>query len=489
MTSFRRVLGGVASLAALTLALPASVFAHTIADRYQAPLPLIVYVAGAGLAVAMSFAFVMYRNAPPPTDEESGPERRVWRWLRLVLGAAGLIGWLWIVAQTFFGGSGAGDVASLFLWVYGWVGIALVSALIGPAWAWIDPFTTLHRALSWLADRLGISGGEESDYPARWVTWPAVGGFVVVIWLELVVRLDGGRPLGLLLVAYTLLTLAGMSFFGRETWRSKAEIFSVWFRLLGRLAPFAMAGEPEDGKVRRRPFGGGLVSGKWSVDNLVLIALGTGAIIYDGLSQTQIHFDLFGNVDLFGLPVVRDTLIMGAFLGALVAIVLAIARRLNVPALCAGLLPVAVGYLVAHYLTYMLVDGQRIINAVNDPLNRGDNLLPLEWAFFEPKPFIPAAVVWSIQLAAVVGGHVVGAWAGHTALAEEGDERAELRRQLPLAALMVGLTSLTLWSLGQAVLSPTQPTQSAVVEITDAAAAKPPAAQPGGLEGDDRSRT
>jgi hypothetical protein len=473
VTHLRRVAAGVVSLVALTLALPASVFAHTIGDRYNAPLPLIVYVAGAGIAVAMSFAFVMYRNAPPPSDDDSGPERTVWRWLRVLLGAAGLIAWLWIVAQTFVGGSGAGDVASLFLWVYGWVGIALVSALIGPAWAWIDPFTSMHRALSWLADRLGVtSGGETSEYPARWATWPAVGGFLVVIWLELVVRLDGGRPLGLLLVAYTLLTLAGMSYFGRETWRAKAEIFSVWFRLLGRLAPFALAGEPEDGKVRRRPFGAGLLSGAWSVDSLVMIALGTGAIIYDGLSQTQIYFDLFGNVDLFGLPVVRDTLIMGIFLGVLVAIVLAVARGLSVAALCAGLLPVAVGYLVAHYFTYLLIDGQRIVNAINDPLNRGDNLLPLDWAFFEPVPFIPAAVIWSVQLAAVVGGHIVGAWAGHAKLAEEGEERADFRRQLPLAALMVALTSLTLWSLGQAVLNATPP-------------AEPPTAL---LQGDDGPR-
>jgi hypothetical protein len=303
---FRRVAGGFAALAALTLTLPANVIAHTIEDRYQAPLPLIVYVAGAGLAVAMSFAFVMYRNAPPPTDDESGPERRVPRWLRVLLGASGLIGWLWIVVQTFYGGSGAGDVASLFLWVYGWVGVALISALIGPAWAWIDPFTTIHRALSWLAGRFGMFGGEASDYPDRWATWPAVGLFIGVIWLELVARVDGGRPLGLLLVAYTLVTLAGMSYFGREKWRANAEVFSVWFRLLGRLAPFALAGRPEDGTVRRRAFGAGLISGSWSIDRLVMIALGTGAIIYDGLSQTQIYFDVFGNVDLFGLPRHRD---------------------------------------------------------------------------------------------------------------------------------------------------------------------------------------
>jgi hypothetical protein len=347
----------------------------------------------------------------------------------------------------------------------------MVSAFIGPIWSWIDPFSTIHRLLSWLADRLGITGGGPTPYPERWGRWPAVIGFVAVVWVELVAHIDGGRTLGLLMISYTLVTLAGMSYFGREEWRRKAEVFSVWFGLLGRLAPFALVGEPEDGTIRRRSFGAGLLTGGWARDQVVIVALGTGAIIYDGLSQTQIYYDLFGGLSVLGLPVLRDTLIATAFLGGLVAIVLSLARRLNLAALGAGLLPVAVGYLVAHYLTYLLVDGQRIISAINDPLVRGDNLLPLDLAFFEPIPFMPAALIWSIQLAAVVGGHVVGAWAGHAALAEDpaGLRKLQPSRQLPLAALMVVLTSLTLWSLGQAALSPppSQPQPAARAAIVE----------------------
>jgi hypothetical protein len=59
--------------------------------------------------------------------------------------------------------------------------------------------------------------------------------------------------------------------------------------------------------------------------------------------------------------------------------------------------------------------------------------------------------MWSIQLAAVVGGHIVGAWLGHAALARQRGE-VSAGAQLPLALLMVILTSVTLWSLGQAVL-------------------------------------
>jgi len=451
---------GLPAAAAVALALPSAVLGHSLTDRYQAPLPLVAYIIGAALAVAMSFLFVMLRNSRPAAAEAvEAPPRPVPTWLRGLLMALGIVAWVWILAQTLGGGAGDGDVASLFLWVYGWVGVALICALIGPAWAWIDPFTTLHRGLGWISGRLGLSGGEPADYPARLGRWPAVIGFAIVVWIELVARVSGGRTLGLLLIAYTFVTLAGMSYFGREAWRRNAEIFSVWFGILGRLAPFALVGEPEDGRLRRRSFGSGLLKGGWSVRQLVIIALATGSIIYDGLSQTQIYFDLFGGVDLLGLPILRDTLIAVAFMGALVLVVLLVARRLNVVALCAGLLPVAVGYLIAHYLAYLLVDGQRIISAINDPLLRGDNLLPINLAFHEPVPFLPPAVLWSIQLAAVVGGHVVGAWAGHAALADRDGQPDETSRtlqlaQLPLAALMIALTSLTLWSLGQAVLIP-----------------------------------
>jgi len=111
-----------------------------------------------------------------------------------------------------------------------------------------------------------------------------------------------------------------------------------------------------------------------------------------------------------------------------------------------------VGYLVAHYLAYLLVDGQRIVAALNDPLMRGQNLLPFNLGFWEPSLFLPTAVLWSIQLAAVVGGHILGAWSGHAAMARRGESGRTVAAQLPLAVLMVVLTTITLWSLGQAVL-------------------------------------
>src|SRR5687768_732956 len=295
----------------------------------------------------MSFAFVSMRTsgaAKPPSRAESRTYS-VPRPVQLALRGLGLIGWLWIVAQALVGGSGVADVASLFLWVYGWVGLALVSALIGPLWSWIDPFTTLHMIFGRLMGRDGDEQPtEDSAEPdiARLDIWPAVVGFSFVLWLELVVRLEGGRSLGLVLVGYTLVTLAAMSYYGRVAWRRQGEVFSVWFGLLGRLAPLAPDGPPEEGRLRRRPFASGLRGG-WSVAQLVLLTLGTGSIIYDGLSQTQLYFDLFVRSSPLGLPdVAAGTLVMAGFMALLVALVLAVARTLGTAAVGAGLLPVAV---------------------------------------------------------------------------------------------------------------------------------------------------
>jgi hypothetical protein len=239
-----------------------------------------------------------------------------------------------------------------------------------------------------------------------------------------------------------------MAQYGRDTWRSNAEIFTVWFRLLGRLAPYALV--DETGRVRRRSFASGLLEPGWTVADVVLIALAIGSILFDGLSQTQIWFEAFG---LPALPI--QTVLLAAFLGIVVVAALAVTRFVGVAATGAGLLPIAVGYLIAHYLTYLFIDGQRIAIAVSDPFQKGWDLIGT--AFFVPSgAWLPPGLVWTVQLAAVVGGHMLGAWGGHVVAALDAPAGLEGRpltlRQVPLAVVMVALTTLTLWSLGQAIV-------------------------------------
>ncbi|MFL5768629.1 MAG: hypothetical protein ACJ765_00955, partial [Chloroflexota bacterium] len=152
-----------------------------------------------------------------------------------------------------------------------------------------------------------------------------------------------------------------------------------------------------------------------------------------------------------GVPI--KTLQLIGFMGCLVLAALIVSRLVGVSATAAGLVPIAAGYLLAHYFTYLLIDGQRIVVAIADPLQPGGDLFNLGWAFFEPSSsWLPPGFVWTIQLAAVVGGHMLGAWAGHVVYMSRHSEGIGRRREVPLAVIMVALTTLTLWSLGQSLV-------------------------------------
>jgi hypothetical protein len=459
-----RVLGGGAAALLALLVLPGDALGHQLTGLFESPIPLPVYLAGAAAAVALSFAVVFLRDVPGFGAGEPGV-RRVPRPVRLGLRALGIAAVTWIVAQAVVGGTSEADVSGLFLWTYGWVGLAFVAAFIGPAWSWLDPFTTIHDAGAALLRRVGVRGWTPAQYPVRLGRWPAVAGFALIVWLELAVTGGaGGRTLVAGFGVYLVITLLGMAQFGRDAWRTHGEVFTVWFGLLGRIAPFALAGTPEEGRVRRRPFGAGLLEPGWTPADVALAAMGVVSVLYDGLSQTQLWFDLVG---LPGLP--GTTLTLAAFLLGAAALALGVARlvgspplgrRAGIAAVGAGLVPIAVGYIAGHYLTALLVDGQRILVAVSDPLQQGWDLLGT--AFFEPdSSFLVPGIVWAIQLGAVVGGHMLGAVSGHLAAVAgrhgagvPPDELRALRlRQLPLAAFMVALTVTTLWSLGQAIVT------------------------------------
>ena len=139
-----RLASGLAVAMGLALVLPATVAAHALNPTYTSRLPLAVYVVGAATAVALSFAFVIVRDVRAAPPDLTSPGTLPPAWLRIGLRVIGLVGWLWIIGQGIAGGASDGEVATLFLWNYGWVGLAIICAIIGPAWHFLDPFSTIH---------------------------------------------------------------------------------------------------------------------------------------------------------------------------------------------------------------------------------------------------------------------------------------------------------------------------------------------------------
>ena len=124
-------------------------------------------------------------------------------------------------------------------------------------------------------------------------------------------------------------------------------------------------------------------------------------------------------------------------------------RRLNVPDFVLPLVPIAGAYLVAHYFSLFLIQGQFIITLASDPFGRG-------WDLFGTVDFAPnlaivsPETVWYVQVASLVVGHVAGLAIAHDrAVTIFEDRRAALRSQYPMLALMVLYTVGGLWLLSR----------------------------------------
>jgi hypothetical protein len=111
--------------------------------------------------------------------------------------------------------------------------------------------------------------------------------------------------------------------------------------------------------------------------------------------------------------------------------------------------PIAAAYLVAHYFSLFLIQGQFIITLASDPFGRG-------WDLFGTVGFAPNLAivapdtVWYVQVTALVVGHVAGLAIAHDrAVAIFENRRAALRSQYPMLALMVLYTVGGLWVLSR----------------------------------------
>ena len=192
----------------------------------------------------------------------------------------------------------------------------------------------------------------------------------------------------------------------------------------------------------------------------MLISLATGAIIFDGLSQTQTYFDLFIVQSPLGTdPIIRDTITAIVFLGAIMLVVLGGGAAVDRACRCRG--PVARGRGLPDCALPDIPARRRPAHRARHSTTRSceaPTCCPATLASGSRRHSLPTSIVWTIQLAAVVGGHIVGAWAGHAVLTQDESRcracpgASPVMRQLPLAVLMVCLTSVTLWSLGQAVI-------------------------------------
>jgi hypothetical protein len=139
------------------------------------------------------------------------------------------------------------------------------------------------------------------------------------------------------------------------------------------------------------------------------------------------------------------------------AAAVALARRwtgaaLSIPELARAfgwsLIPIGVAYLLAHNAPLLMTGVPALVRSVSDPFALGWNLLGTAH-LFEGYVASPK-VVWFLEIALIVGGHVIGVLTAHrVALSVSADRQPVARSQFALTGLMALYTVATLWLLAQ----------------------------------------
>jgi hypothetical protein len=405
------------------------VLAHGVGGRGDLPIPLFYAYAGAFAALVVSFlalgllwADSRFRGDRAGRVIAVRVPARPARVLAL-LAALYTLGWLatGLANKSGPGGPGAQDPANAgpyLVYVLFWVGLVPASLLLGPVWRALNPFRLLP-------DR------PRRPPPRRLGYWPAAAGLLAFTWMELVAPDPAAaRTLLIFFAGYAAVQLAGTYVYG-HAWLERGDPFEVYSTLIGHLSPI---GRRADGRrVLRNPFDG-LDAVEPAPGLVATVCVLLGSTGYDGFATAPAWVDALqsgplgrtglGTLGLFA-AVTGVAVLYAACLGA--AGLIGGTRGLA-PRFAHSLVPIAIGYLIAHYLSLLLIEGQRAI------------ILALRLDAEPDENVVAPAAIATVQVLAIVLGHVTGVVAAHDRSVRLLPPARAVAGQIPLFVLMICYT-------------------------------------------------
>jgi len=470
-----------AAVAAALYPPPAS--AHALVGKQDLPIPPWLFAWGAALVLVVSFVALTLAWRRARFEDENRRPAPGWvsrpvvnRATELLAGGIGVL-LLGVVVWSGLSGTEAPDrnFSLTFVFVTFWLGLVAVSVLFGDVFRAFNPWRAIARGFAGLFRLVARQDPPRPlPYPQRLGRWPAVGGLLAFLWLELIYGDSGQvtagltpRTLAIAVLIYTAFTFVAMALYGIDTWIERGETFSVYFGMFATMAPV----EVRDGRLGvRRVLS---AATRWAVlpGSAALVLVAIGGTTYDGAQEGVLGGVISG---VFGRLLdagVNPTFALRAtntvFMALTLAFVAAIfwlgvrgmrsvggtdmsLNRLG-RAFVHGFIPIALAYLVAHYFSLAVFQEQaQFTYLLTDPLGDGSNIFgiakdPIDYGL------IGANAVWYVQVAALVIGHVTALVLAHDkAIAIYDDPRIAARSQYWMLGLMVGFTSLGLFLLSQA---------------------------------------
>jgi len=435
---------------------------HAFGERYELPLPLWLFVVGGAAVVLLSFLLVLRRTtAPMPADapEDVVPLRAFHPvagslsvLVTALIGLTGVLG----MQET------SENIAPLFFWVGLWIVVPLTVGLLGDWSQPVNPFANLARLGNSSSLRKTVLARTE---PLRWSFgwWPAFVLFVLLVLGELVFNLHATTPS---FVGWMILLYGGACFFlgllFGDGFLQRGEVLSGLFNAWGRLG-FWRHGAPGS-----RGFAGGLdVPFDTAPSRVVFVLLMLVSINFDGLLATpkwaSYERRTLGT-DASGVELLRTSsllVLVLVVLGVFCAFAYASARAgafetgplASLAHLLPSLVPIAFGYLVAHYLQYVVVNGQLLFPLIGNPGFEN-------WPIHLPDPFNDDYVVnsktpgssfyWYIAVVVIVAVHVVAVILANRRLASRATTPSLARQsEYPWLVAMVAYTAFSLTLIAQ----------------------------------------
>ncbi|MEO7448308.1 MAG: hypothetical protein ABI336_08540, partial [Humibacillus sp.] len=420
--------------------------AHGVGSRGDLPLPFAALVIGAGAALLISFVALGALWREPRLRASDGwllprPVAAALesRWLRVVARTLALALTVWTLLALVLGPDSARNPVPSVVYVWLWVGLAFASMLLGPVWRVINPVRLLHRGVL----RLARVDPDLAVLPYRWGLWPAAVGLGTFTWVELVAEENTSLLLLRPLVAgFFAVSLLGSALFGRA-WFEHADPFEAWSRLLGLLSPL---GRRDGGRWVLRTHLHGVNTLRAQRGLVATVSVMLGGTAYDGFSA-NLGWATFVQTSALPSALLKTVTLLGFF--AAVALTLWLASAVSVRLagmplrssvgfvsdIAPALLPIAGGYVIAHYWSLWVYQGQEAWRLLTDPLGTGANWLGTA-GLVPDGTLIQPTLVATIQAVSIVTGHLLGVLAAHERAITVLPHRAAVIGQVPLMVVM-----------------------------------------------------
>jgi hypothetical protein len=446
----------------------AVVLAHGLGGSSDLPLPYAYSVIGAAWALTFTFALVAFAWRRPRFDplKPAHPLPAALtalvdsRLTRGVAAAAALTFTVWVVLAGLCGPQTQANALLGVFYVLLWVGLVAVSLLFGPMWRVISPVRTVYLLLRRVTPaRLARP---RLSYRETWGYRPAAVGLFAFVWMELASPNPASLPwVKCWLLIYAVVLLGGAWLCGQR-WFARVDPFGVYSMAISRLSPFRR--NPETGRIGiGNPFDH-LLSLPIRPGVVAILAVLLGSTAFDSYSSSVTWRNsadrlakAAGDVPVTASLSALRTVGLVIFI-SVVALTFSLAARTTgginpeqrraLPGQMAhSLIPIVVGYIFAHYLSYLVERGQQAVFALADPFGRGWNSLGLAHLHAAYVLSLHPTLLAVIKVSCVVTGHIVAVIAAHDKALRLLPAGHQLTGQLTMMLVMVGYTFTGLYLL------------------------------------------